>query len=442
MLGITSSFAQTNLVPNPSFEDILDCNFDYGAADNAPPWGIIDFPIASPDLFHACAISPFYQVPLADPIQVIFPKSGDAMVGMVNLIPVAEEKIYARLLEDLPTDVDIYVAFSTIPRSKSGGVMETLCYSNTQSMAFSDIQFQIQSVALEVDDILDNTQEWTQLQSCYQASGEEKYVLLGNYKLASQELRDCDFTDTEFNFSYYFVDDVIVAPFDVIPDTLYICGDDFLEMDVNFFEVPISWNDGVEGGARIIEEGGIYKVMGNAGGCFLEDETLVIKIPDETETISLILCDEEELILETPFLSEWSSGEIGRSILINRAGTYTANMMSDCGERLRIFEVEEMACDIQYFVPNVFSPNDDGVNDELEFFFKSDFEFSGELNVLDRWGNLLYNNKNISSINSVSWDGTFKDKPLDPAVFVWVFRYTSAKDGRSRVISGDFTLVK
>ena len=439
---LTTSSAQSNLVPNHSFEDILDCNFDYGAADYASPWKIVNEDVSSPDLFHVCATNVFYQVPLVDSSQEIFPNSGDGMVGLVNLVMGAEERIYARLLGDLPKDVDIYLAFSTIPNKKTDADMSLLCYSNTQSLAFSDIQFQSKIVALQSDAIIDNTEDWTKLQTCYQATGEEELVLLGNYKLSSETLMDCDYIDPGFNFAYFFVDDIIVAPFDVLPDTLFICGDEVLEIDISFYDLSLLWNDGWIGGLRDISEGGIFKVMGDAGNCFLEDETLVIKISDEIETINVDLCENGETTLNSPFLSEWNTGEISSSLLVSRPGIFTANLLSPCGMASKEFVVEEKDCSIQYFVPNIFSPNNDGINDKIEFSFKSDFEYTGELNIFDRWGNLLLSKKNDSTNPQLSWDGSFKGAQLAPAVFVWVYSYSNKNDNKIRIISGDITLMR
>ena len=43
---------------------------------------------------------------------------------------------------------------------------------------------------------------------------------------------------------------------------------------------------------RTIDQPGGYTVLGDIGACFMTDETLVIKIPDDEETILLDLCEE------------------------------------------------------------------------------------------------------------------------------------------------------
>lgn len=431
------AFTQINFVPNHSFETLIDCDLNFGDVPKAEPWNIVDFPATTPDIFHYCSTSGFYVPPAG--VQLMDPKVGEGMLGQVNLI--AEERVYVRLIETLPEGVDIYVAFSTVPMQKSGGDSEILCYSNTESMAFSDLFFQNKKVVLESDTIIDNTVEWTTLQTCYQATGTEELVLLGNYKLGSETLTDCENIDPN-NYAYFLVDEVIVSPFDVVPDTAFLCGDEVLNMNITFYEVPIQWEDEIFGGDRLIETEGEYIVMGDIGNCFLRDTMTVIVIPDETESIHIALCENESVILETPVLSDWGDGNTSMFYQVNEPGIYSANMFSECGESIREFVVEEISCSIQYFVPNIFTPNDDGINDQLEFFFKADFEFNGTLDVFDRWGNLVFNGNYNSLSTNLKWDGSFKGDPLNSAVFVWAFHYTSSANGRTQVIYGDFTLVR
>ncbi|NET39418.1 MAG: gliding motility-associated C-terminal domain-containing protein, partial [Cyanothece sp. SIO1E1] len=169
---------------------------------------------------------------------------------------------------------------------------------------------------------------------------------------------------------------------------------------------------------------------------------LVIKISDEKEVINVDLCDNEPLKLEAPVPAVWQNGVTSRTFQVSRPGVYTAQLLSDCGEGIREYIVEERDCNIQYFAPNAFSPNGDGINDRLEFFFKSDYEYTGELNIFDRWGNLVYTAQNVNFNNPIDWDGTYRGKALNSGVLVWVFRYISAKDNKTRMLSGDITLIR
>jgi gliding motility-associated-like protein len=66
-------------------------------------------------------------------------------------------------------------------------------------------------------------------------------------------------------------------------------------------------------------------------------------------------------------------------------------------------------------VPNAFSPNNDGVNDNfcLQGWSACMNEFS--ILIYDRWGEKVFE----SSAADFCWDGTFRGRTLDPAVFVY-----------------------
>lgn len=435
------SYAQINLVPNGGFEVVTDCDLDYGDAPKAAPWQTINAPIATPDLFHSCSESTFFTTPISGGGQLIDTKAGEGMVGLVNTVPFAEERIYARLVENLPLQTDIYVAYSIRPRERSGDPDEILCYSNTQSLAFSDIQFQALKLVLQLDTILTNAETWTQMQTCYLATGDERLILLGNYKTGAETLLDCG-NPSPFNFTYFYVDEVIVSPFDVVPDTLFICGDEEPELDASFYDLPIQWSDGWIGPVRNIEEEGFYTVYGDVGDCFLSDEMVVIRILDELEPVRLSICEGDVLTLEAPVAARWPNGAISPSYQVNRPGEYRANLLSTCGEKELLYIVEAADCAIRYYVPNAFSPNDDGINDQLEFFFYSEYAFTGTLSIYDRWGSQIYSAYYDGTGDSLKWDGNYKGQPLNTGVFVWVFTYISTKDNKSRVIHAEASLLR
>ena len=63
------------------------------------------------------------------------------------------------------------------------------------------------------------------------------------------------------------------------------------------------------------------------------------------------------------------------------------------------------------FIPNAFSPNNDGKNDVL--FVRGNYITKLYFAVYDRWGQKVFETKDMSK----GWDGTFKGKRIDPAVF-------------------------
>ena len=98
--------------------------------------------------------------------------------------------------------------------------------------------------------------------------------------------------------------------------------------------------------------------------------------------------------------------------------------------------------DIDVYVPNVFSPNGDGVNDEIIIYAGSSVEEVLEFVVFDRWGNIVHSDDHFKA-NDVShaWDGTKKNQKLNPGVFVYKV-IVQFSDGRQDVNYGDITLMR
>ncbi|MEK7256028.1 MAG: gliding motility-associated C-terminal domain-containing protein, partial [Bacteroidota bacterium] len=96
----------------------------------------------------------------------------------------------------------------------------------------------------------------------------------------------------------------------------------------------------------------------------------------------------------------------------------------------------------QVFVPNAFSPNDDGVNDVLNIFAKPGLVRNvRSFLIFDRWGEAIWKGENLQPNDlTAGWDGKSRGNSLDPAVFVW-WAEIEFMDGRVEIFEGGVTLV-
>lgn len=97
----------------------------------------------------------------------------------------------------------------------------------------------------------------------------------------------------------------------------------------------------------------------------------------------------------------------------------------------------------QIYVPNVFSPNGDGSNDIFTVYAKPGTVRSiRSLQVFDRWGDGVFQLEGFLPNNElVGWNGTFRGKPMNPGVFVWVAE-VEFMDGQVELYKGDVTIVR
>jgi gliding motility-associated-like protein len=96
----------------------------------------------------------------------------------------------------------------------------------------------------------------------------------------------------------------------------------------------------------------------------------------------------------------------------------------------------------QFYVPNVFSPNDDGRNDLFSLFAKpGTVKVFKTFQIFDRWGEKVFSRQQFGADDEVAWDGTLNGKPLNPGVFVWYVEVEFV-DGAVQTFKGDVTLVR
>ena len=98
--------------------------------------------------------------------------------------------------------------------------------------------------------------------------------------------------------------------------------------------------------------------------------------------------------------------------------------------------------DREVFAPNVFSPDGDGVNDQFTLYGNKNVEVIETLQIFDRWGNLMFKRDVFPPDQPLlGWDGTFRDRPMNPGVFVF-WAKVKFKDGTTQTIKGDVTIIR
>ncbi|MEY4126763.1 MAG: hypothetical protein RL737_952 [Bacteroidota bacterium] len=99
-------------------------------------------------------------------------------------------------------------------------------------------------------------------------------------------------------------------------------------------------------------------------------------------------------------------------------------------------KVYEIICDGPYvYVPNAFSPNNDGNNDVL--YVRGLFVEKMIFRVFDRWGELVFESTDVN----FGWDGIYQGRKLDPDVYDYYLQVT-CYGGLENIIKGNVTLMK
>jgi gliding motility-associated-like protein len=93
---------------------------------------------------------------------------------------------------------------------------------------------------------------------------------------------------------------------------------------------------------------------------------------------------------------------------------------------------------VELYIPNVFSPNGDQVNDGWYIINPGDKIEIVAATIFDRWGNLI---KEWNNTNDIVWDGFFRGKAMNPGVFTCIVKYLD-QEKKKKVAKGNITLLR
>lgn len=196
----------------------------------------------------------------------------------------------------------------------------------------------------------------------------------------------------------------------------------------------------------------------DANGCVAENLNTYLSEPE------VIIVDAGEDITlefgETADLEVLYAGGTGEIELQWQVGEDTDLSCLDCPEptlsttendQLIISLTDENGCtitedilvmldkDYELYIPNVFTPNADGTNDLFKPFGRVPVQINN-MQIFDRWGNLIYENSGFTTAEEIGWNGKAKGQPVDLGVFVYSIEAVFA-DGEVVLFSGDVTVL-
>ena len=132
----------------------------------------------------------------------------------------------------------------------------------------------------------------------------------------------------------------------------------------------------------------------------------------------------------------WNTGDTTSSISAVQPGVYYATItLNGCSTTDTVW----IKNDCYLSIPNTFSPNNDGVND---YFFPRQRLSAGvssfRLDVYNRWGQLIFETKNI---DGRGWDGKLNGVDQPEGVYIYIIE-VQFKDGEAQHYKGNVTLLR
>lgn len=221
-----NSFAQINLVPNPSFEQYSSCPSSLNQVYLASPW--FNPTQGTSDYFNACFTNTGFSADVpSNWIGYQNARTGDAYTGIavypVQNPPDYREYVEVRLKDSLQAGVNYYVSFYVSLADSVNYAADSIgaYFSSDSILSSNSINFPYNpQVSNGSDNIISDKQNWMKVSGQFTAQGGEKFMTIGNFKDDSQTnkilVSGGGNPDNYKTVIFYYIDDVCVS---TNPDT-------------------------------------------------------------------------------------------------------------------------------------------------------------------------------------------------------------------------------
>ncbi|MEM6632284.1 MAG: gliding motility-associated C-terminal domain-containing protein, partial [Bacteroidota bacterium] len=221
------------------------------------------------------------------------------------------------------------------------------------------------------------------------------------------------------------IDYIDVPELDLGPDTL-LCEDEEIELNVFFPEASYLWENGSMDPIREVNSAGWFVIRRDYLGCLRSDSLFIIPtIPELSLRPDTLICLSDSVRLFTnPRKATllWEDGSTANERFVRESGLYTVIATNRCASAQASMSLMVEDCTCQLLLPNVFTPNQDGLHEQ--FFPELDCEVETySLEVFDRWGHVLF----TSEDPTLGWDGTdTQGNALKEGVYFYQLLYRGA----------------
>ncbi len=250
----------------------------------------------------------------------------------------------------------------------------------------------------------------------------------------------CNFRD-HLSVDYNYLD------FTLGNDTT-LCSGEVLTIGTELPDVSYLWNTGSTKSEIVIDQSGYYELEVRSGNCTYSNGRIVDYYPvlelDLGADTSYCSEDQKSVILsvrDDAFVEyNWNTGQLVSNIEVNETSHLILNASDGhCWASDSILIEFERCSPCHFYIPNIFTPNNDGINDYFQTFPACDI-IEYHLRIFNRLGGLIYESHDPLSL----WDGNFADKLASEGVYVYTLISTSNETGKpvSRSFRGNVTLIR
>lgn len=366
--------AQINLVPNPSFEEHVNCPVTIGVPLSPDIFSTVTHwyspSDASPDYFHACSPPNSYSPARLNVPENAFgyqwPRTGQAYMGIMAFVTLKDGPVLYReyiavkltkpLIKNFIYQAQLFVSSAELPNHLGNGTGDIsrigLHFSSLPLRDFptsGEISL-IPQVANPATNFLTDQQNWMPIKGTYRAKGGERWIIIGNlYPDSSTQykLRPTSIYGTMH--SYYYIDDVSVElarTNNSLIDTS-ICSQGNIVFPATPYSDSCVWNDGQTALQRTFTGSGKWWVTYyNIDGLYSATDTLnLVVVPGGTKK-DTVMCPGWTMLLKADSASGylWNNGSNAPELAVFTPGTYWVRRTLNNCFTIDTFVIKQVDC--------------------------------------------------------------------------------------------------
>jgi gliding motility-associated-like protein/uncharacterized repeat protein (TIGR01451 family) len=92
--------------------------------------------------------------------------------------------------------------------------------------------------------------------------------------------------------------------------------------------------------------------------------------------------------------------------------------------------------DVKALIPNAFSPNEDGINDNFGLIFPTENVSDFYMMVYNRWGNEIFSSNDVAK----KWNGSYQNENCEMGIYVYLISFNI--DGKRKTYKGNISLIR
>lgn len=242
-------------------------------------------------------------------------------------------------------------------------------------------------------------------------------VSSGTYDITITDINNCPARDT------ILIGDFLSNFIDLGNDSL-ICEDQSLILNAGLGHNSYLWSTGENTPSisiNTIEP--VWVEVINNDGCIDYDtiyfDTLVNTFALSSDT-TIYMGATIDLTASAGTSYLWDNNDTSSSISLSPTSDITVWVIIDNGNGCYDSAYQNIIVNDEFniFIPNMFSPNLDGNNDEFKIYGYG-LEEEIEFKIYNRLGNLVYETNSLTNLTAIGWDGKYMNQNQPDGVYIW-----------------------